>query len=140
MYIQKIRDHLQTRRTIITEKLNQCIINEYRKVNGKHQGISAHTDHEKRFGKEIVTVSLGADTTMVFTHPKKGTVNVFLPRRSVVVMTGESRWKWKHAAPATVKYLGPDGGKITKPEGYRRVSVTFRHVVGVDESDSESGE
>ena len=57
---------------------------------------------------------------MEFYHPDEGTVPVLLPPRSVLIMTGESRYIWSHAIPprksdvlpvSVLKTLG-DGGKI----------------------------
>ncbi len=37
---------------------------------------------------------------MEFSHPDGRTIPVFLPARSVLVMTGESRYVWTHSIPA----------------------------------------
>lgn len=100
---------------------NQCIVNEYT----RNQGIAAHVDSVK-FGPTIVGFSIGADSVMQFTNADQ-TVDVFLPRRSVLVMTGESRYEWKHGISKTVTYTH-NGMRITKPSDYRRVSLTYREV------------
>ena len=39
-------------------------------------------------------------TVMEFTHPDGNTIPVLLPARSVLIMTGESRYVWSHSIPA----------------------------------------
>jgi alkylated DNA repair dioxygenase AlkB len=101
----------------------QCIVNEYT----RKQGISAHTD-APIFGAVICSISLGADTVMNYDHPDGRSVPVFLARRSLVVMEEDAREVWKHSIPQTTSYRNPDGIRVTKPEDYRRVSLTFRVV------------
>lgn len=107
------------------ENPNQVIVNEYL----RQQGIAAHVDAPSQFGAVITTVSLGDEAVMVFRHVETGEeIMVLLPPRSSVSMTGDSRYKWTHAIPSRVTYL-VDGKKKTRPENWRRVSVTFRSVV-----------
>ena len=98
----------------------QCIVNEYT----RNQGINSHTD-AAIFGPTIVSVSLGDPTVMIFMRGEK-TIPIYLPPRSALILTGDSRYYWKHEIPARVTYELPDGRKITKPANYRRVSLTYR--------------
>lgn len=115
--ILEVADILQS----LQVTFNQCIVNEYT----RSQGIAAHVDSVK-FGSTIVGFSLGADCVMTFTKAQES-VDVFLPRRSVLVMSGESRYEWKHGISKKVTYTH-DGVRVTKPADYRRVSLTYREV------------
>ena len=107
-----------------------CIVNEYTGA----QGISAHTENF-RFGEPVVGLSLLSPCPIRFielTHPFDGSVRsgkagkaektgkrveVNLPGRSLLVMTGESRWDWQHEIARSKKDRGL---------GWKRVSLTFR--------------
>jgi len=101
---------------------DQLIVNEYR----PGQGISAHVDCEPCFGDVIASITLGSGCTMDFTrvygHEK---FSQHLEPRSLVVMTGEARYAWKHAIPPRKTDL-LDGRRIARG---RRVSLTFRTVL-----------
>lgn len=100
----------------------QLIVNEYT----RNQGIAAHIDKDV-FGDTVIGFSLGADCIMVFTRGHER-VEVFLPRRSLMVMTGDARYQWKHEIPKRVTYIHPQGQKVTKPQDYRRISLTYRRL------------
>lgn len=103
----------------------QCIVNRY--LRG--EGISAHTD-AKSFGPVIVSISLEAPTNMIFTHPSKETISLYLPRRSILILTGEARDTYKHEIPSRVTIDLPDRvTKISKPLDYRRISLTYRTLI-----------
>jgi len=111
-----------------------CIVNEYT----GNLGISAHTENFS-FGEPVVGLSLLSDCPMRFremTKPDGGSVrsgkaakaektgrmvDVPLRGRSLVVMTGEGRWKWQHEIMRSAKGRGP---------GWKRVSLTFRWKSG----------
>jgi alkylated DNA repair dioxygenase AlkB len=102
--------------------LNQCIVNKYE----PKQGISAHIDKES-FGPVIVCFTLGSGTTMTFTTIKNNEKIVFekyVEPNSVYLMTGESRYKWKHEIKSRVS----DETKNGKIRRGTRISVTFRTV------------
>lgn len=112
-------------------KPQYCIVNEYR----PGQGISAHVENF-RFGEPVCSLTLAGADSMRFhqlagahdgsvrtgkaaTAPKTGKrVDVHLPRRSLAVLTGDARNIWQHEIVR--------GRKMGKPEGWRRVSLTFR--------------
>lgn len=102
------------------QTFDQLIVNEY--VPG--QGIGAHIDSPV-FGNCIASVSLGAGIVMRFERAGHAPCDLWLPRRSVVVLTGDARHFWTHAiAPI----------KSDKNHGLRsrRVSLTFRSLVRND--------
>jgi len=83
------------------------------------------------FGDTIIGVSLGDDTVMKFTRDVNGEIeeyNLFLPKRSIMMMTGEARYKWKHSIDKKVSYLDDEGDKIVKAANYRRISLTYRTI------------
>jgi alkylated DNA repair dioxygenase AlkB len=96
----------------------QVIINEY--LPG--QGISKHIDADK-FGEPIISLSLGSPCVMTF---RQGDVSqdVLLKPRSLLIMSGESRWKWTHEIPPRKK--DKVNGTVVKRE--RRISLTFRRL------------
>jgi alkylated DNA repair dioxygenase AlkB len=100
---------------MMTQRPDQMIVNEYE----PGQGIAGHIDHTQLFGGEIVSVSLGSTVVMDFTRHANERMGVVLPARSAILLTGESRYVWRHgiAARKTDKGIGPRG---------RRVSLTFR--------------
>ncbi len=102
----------------------QCIINEYT----RGQGIAHHIDKPSQFGPVIVSISLGADVVMEFRHREHHDIDVLLPARSMLVMSGPSRYEWKHGIPRKIKYM-VDGIEVTKPMDYRRISLTYRSVI-----------
>jgi len=111
----------QNYRTVLLETPDQLIVNEY----FPGQGIAPHVDN-KQFADGIVSVSLGSDCVMEFTHVKTQTkIQLLLERRSLLLLTGESRYDWKHGINA-VKTDTINGLKIHRQ---RRVSFTFRRVL-----------
>jgi len=109
--IKQIGDWLNTE-GIIPLMPAQCIVNEYLKT----QGISKHTD-AKSFGPTIVSISLLQPCTMTFT---KGSdvVDLCLQPRSMLVLSGEARYVWKHEIKP-INHVSDD---------YRRLSLTFRTI------------
>eukprot|EP00698_Gefionella_okellyi_P004036 TRINITY_DN13750_c0_g1_i1.p1 TRINITY_DN13750_c0_g1~~TRINITY_DN13750_c0_g1_i1.p1 ORF type:complete len:214 (+),score=34.32 TRINITY_DN13750_c0_g1_i1:54-695(+) len=95
----------------------QLIINEYQ----PGQGISAHTDQVRDFGPVVVSLSLLTTVTMDLSNAS--TVHqVQLDRCSLLVLTEDARYKWRHAIAAR-KTDCIDG--VTAHRG-RRISLTFR--------------
>ncbi|MCU0432861.1 MAG: alpha-ketoglutarate-dependent dioxygenase AlkB [Bacteroidia bacterium] len=101
---------------------DQLIINEYE----PGQGITAHVDCEPCFEDVIVSVSLGSGCVMDFTHVSSAAhVPLYLSPRSVVAMSGESRYDWKHGIAA--RRNDKVAGRTLPRE--RRISLTFRKVI-----------
>jgi hypothetical protein len=130
-------------------RARQAIINLYR----PGEGISPHVDLLRRFGDGIVGVSLG-DGGVAMRFARAGEDgdehDVWLPSGSVLVLTGEARYKWTHGiAPrlrdkVEIAAAGEGDGWMWQERGVR-VSVTFRwllpgaDIVGGD-STSDDGE
>ncbi|OBS64061.1 hypothetical protein A6R68_07400 [Neotoma lepida] len=103
-------------------------------------GIPAHIDTHSAFEDEIISLSLGSEIVMDFKHPEGITIQVMLPRRSLLVMTGESRYLWTHGitprkfdtVQASEQFKGgiitSDIGDLTLSKRGTRTSFTFRKV------------
>lgn len=99
---------------------DQLIVNEY--MPG--QGIGAHVD-APAFGPVICSVSLGTPCVMDLTEVRgEGRESIVLAPRSLLVLGGEARHRWKHAIPVRES---DRIGDTDVPRG-RRVSMTFRTV------------
>lgn len=138
-----------------TTGARQAIVNLYR----PGEGIAPHVDLLSRFGDGIVGVSLGGGVAMRFARvgsgrEGEGEHEVWLPPRSVIVLTGEARYGWTHGIASRnwdkVEEEGGGGGGDGGGSGrwqwhYRepRVSVTFRwllpgaEIMGGGSSDSD---
>ena len=108
------------------EEPNQIIINEY--IPG--QGISNHIDCEPCFGNVIASLSLASDIVMNFTNVNDSAfqighiVPILLPRRSLLIITGNARYNWQHG----IKKVKWDTFNNLKLKRNRRISITFRNV------------
>ena len=63
-----------------------------------HPGVSfrAHYDSKKRWEEFIVGVNLNSEAELYFTKKDTKTVSVIIPPRSIYVLSGESRYEWRH--------------------------------------------
>ena len=66
---------------------DQCTVNRYE----PGQGIAPHVDAHGCCGDGIAALSLGAEVVMEFGGPDGRRVPMLLPRRSLMVMSGEAR-------------------------------------------------
>lgn len=97
---------------------DQVIVNEY--LPG--QGISTHVDCIPCFGPVIASLSLLAGVPMELSAIESARrTAVWLAPRSLLVLAGDARDRWRHAIPA--RKTDPGHG----PRG-RRLSLTFRTV------------
>ncbi|XP_040832817.1 alkylated DNA repair protein alkB homolog 8 [Ochotona curzoniae] len=120
----------------IKHKPDQLTINQYQPGHG----IPVHVDTHSAFEDEIISLSLGSEIVMDFKHPDGVAVAVMLPRRSLLVMTGESRYLWTHGITPrkfdTVQasehhksgIITGDVGDLTLNKRGVRTSFTFRKV------------
>ena len=94
----------------------QIIINKYE----PGEGISPHIDAEI-FGEPIITLSLKSSTTFIF-QKNDEIITFYLKPRTLVIMTGESRYLWKHSInPRKTDIIN---GKSIKRN--TRISITYR--------------
>lgn len=101
----------------------QCIVNEYDRT----QGIAPHVDNLV-FGNTIISLSIGDDGVLVFSKDNN-IYPCYLPRRSVMMISGAARYEWKHCIKKSATYTNPlTDEKIVKAVNYRRISLTYREL------------
>ncbi len=122
--------------------LSQMTVNEYE----PGQGIASHIDTFNCFGPDIYIVSMCSGITMTLTHQScmDASINsnttatddsenkdgmyrkkhVWLPPRSLLVLSGESRYEWGHCISS--RMLDKVNGTIIPRN--KRVSLTFRQA------------
>lgn len=98
---------------------NQLIVNEYK----PGQGIAWHTD-AKSFGDPIVTLSTCGSCIFEMKDADGNITELFLKPRTLVVMSGESRWEWQHRIPGR----GVDRFDNDDHIRHTRISFTYRWV------------
>jgi alkylated DNA repair dioxygenase AlkB len=105
------------------ESCNHVVVNEY----DAGQGIMPHCDAPLIFGKTVVALSLLSDCVMSFFDLKSDELlkKIVLPRRSLIVFEGDSRYGMKHYIS---KDLIETVGDVVI-ERSRRVSLTCRTVI-----------
>ncbi|XP_031564983.1 alkylated DNA repair protein alkB homolog 8-like [Actinia tenebrosa] len=133
----EILDRIMSR-GYIKNKPDQLTVNEYY----PGQGIPPHFDTHSAFEDGIVSLSLGAKISMEFRHPDGHHVSVMLPRRSLLVMTQESRYLWTHGITprkfdivneaqnleSSTEDKDDTASGLTQYERETRVSLTFRKI------------
>ena len=110
---------------------DQIIANEYE----PGQGIAPHVDRNC-FGPAVATLSLGDGWPMEFTPVRRRAepVEMMLDVGSILVLTGEARSTWMHG----IAKRKADGRGPSKRSRRRRVSVTFRTMVALNNLDKSS--
>jgi alkylated DNA repair dioxygenase AlkB len=109
-------------RGLMPRVADQVIVNEYE----AGQGIAPHVDCVPCFADTIASQTMGSSCLMEFTKVKtREKVPLFLPRRSLVVLSGEARYNWRHAIPA--RKSDTHQGRVVARG--RRLSLTFRNVL-----------
>lgn len=100
----------------------QVIINEYQ----AGQGIAPHIDCIPCFGEVVASLSLGSACVMDFMHAESQEKrSVMLPVGSLLILSGEARYRWKHGISARKS----DMWQGSKHPRTRRISLTFRSVI-----------
>ncbi|KAH8299627.1 hypothetical protein KR044_003649, partial [Drosophila immigrans] len=92
------------------------------------QGIPPHVDTHSAFMDPILSLSLQSDVVMDFRRNNE-LVHVLLPRRSLLVMSGESRYDWTHGIkPKHIDVVSTASGSLTTKARSKRTSLTFRRL------------
>jgi alkylated DNA repair dioxygenase AlkB len=118
------------------KEINQVAANEYLNVSG----IGAHVEDPVSFGPNLATLSLlspvhitltPTDLKMNRTGVDHGNyIKVLLEPRSLFILQGESRYKYRHGIRRSKLVPLPDGTTVNRAkDGYRRVSLTFRELL-----------
>lgn len=104
-----------------SEKIDQCVVNEYE----PGQGIAPHID-STIFGDQVINISLGHDIVMDFFGPNDEKKSFLLPKRSLLLVEGDARYKWKHGIAGRKTDKLENGGILRRG---RRISLTFRDSI-----------
>ncbi|KAI5730157.1 hypothetical protein M8J76_010619 [Diaphorina citri] len=105
----------------------QLTINQY--LPG--QGIPPHVDTHSPFGDVIISLSLLSDVIMEFRDTKDIHLPVLLPRRSLLLLTGDSRYGWTHGITPRKLDVVQTAQGVTVRQRELRLSCTFRWVNSV---------
>lgn len=101
-------------------ELDQLTINEYH----PGQGIPPHVDSHAPFKEAFTVLSLCGGVVMSFKSHKGQSKHLYLPPRSLYVLTGESRYAWFHSISERRSDRVEEQTLFRK----RRVSLTFRSI------------
>lgn len=109
-WLQEIANHIELIASF-KRPINHVILNRY------HPGesISPHVDNIVDFGSIIAILSLGIDANMTFFLGDQQ-VSILIPNLSLLIMSGESRYLWKHSLK--LKYTSISN----------RISISFRYI------------
>lgn len=92
------------------------------------QGIPPHVDTHSAFDEPILSLSLEGEIVMDFRRLEKK-VSVLLPRRSLLIMSGEARYDWTHGiTPRSMDVVRTPHGSLTIQKRQKRISLTFRRL------------
>ena len=95
-------------------------------------GITPHVDLPNRYADGILGVSLIGGAVMSFTKMdfiSEERYDVYMPLRSVYVMTGGARWDWNHGIEATMEdMVEEEEGRVRTMLRETRLSATFRYM------------
>jgi len=100
--------------------MDQLTINEYYPGGG----IPPHVDTHSPFEETIASLSLGSGIVISFKAMDGEEKHLYLPPRSMLLMSGEGRYAWQHKI-ATRKVDKIDGRMLART---RRLSLTFRRI------------
>jgi alkylated DNA repair dioxygenase AlkB len=125
-HIERLLDKIDKKEILDNRRFVQTIVNRYE----PGQGISPHTDSDV-FGDVICSLSTESSCVMKFIKADKS-VEMFLPRRSLLVLTGEARSKWKHEieklkVDSMLEIKDDFPQRINYPRT-TRISYTFRQL------------
>ena len=102
-------------------RCDQVTVNEY----PRGVGLAPHVDTHSAFGDTILSLSLLGGTVMEFRTSGEAHRAIYLPPRSLLVMHGESRYRWQHYIPHR-KFDTLEGEAAPTPRDDVRLSYTFR--------------
>ena len=128
-------------------RARQAIVNLY----NSGEGISPHVDLLKRFDDGIIGISFGSGCVMNFrkqrsvdpdeakadeayeqSYNKSNEWDLYLPERSIIVLSGDARYKWTHGIEGRTQDLvesANDNEGVECIERGVRMSVTFRWLL-----------
>ena len=112
---------------LTSEKYDQILINFY----DPGDSFPSHVDDPIAYGDTICSLSLLSDYNINFKNyigDRTGDrFDLNLPRRSLLVMSGDARYNWKHGILSKTFDYCSDGSIRTRKS---RISITCRRVIG----------
>lgn len=103
---------------------DQLTVNSY----APGQGIPSHVDTHSAFLDPIISLSLEGDIVMDFRRGLDRR-SVLIKRRSLLIMTGESRYDWTHGiTPRMMDVVMTTSGNLSTQRRTKRTSLTFRKL------------
>lgn len=114
---------------VTPDHFESVTVNEY--LPG--HGITPHID-SLSFGNEIFILNLGSSATMGLHPSPNHRQEVFIPRRSLTLLSGEIRSCWQHSIPSRTSDIGPEGREIPRATRY---SIVYRHRRGKSAIDAK---
>ncbi|XP_070503844.1 tRNA (carboxymethyluridine(34)-5-O)-methyltransferase alkbh8 [Chironomus tepperi] len=105
---------------------DQLTVNKYSPGNG----IPSHCDTHSVFEDPIISLSLGSSIVMEFKDPLNGKhCSILLPRKSLLIMSEESRYGWTHGIiPKVSDIVRTKHNFLTVQQRELRYSFTFRKL------------
>jgi hypothetical protein len=119
--VVEIPEYIQLLVNKFSTKYDQVTINIYNKKGC----ISGHVDTHSCFGGDIMVFSIGSNVTIQFISEAGRIYDVWVPRRSMLFMSGASRYSFKHKISGRSTDIDPEGNVIKRG---RRISITYRTV------------
>jgi alkylated DNA repair dioxygenase AlkB len=124
--ISTVREVFNTKRKF--SFINQVTVNEYK----RGQGIGSHVDTMSAFDDGILSLSLSSSCVMEFLEPDKGFKKlVYLPQRSLLLMSGPARSLWEHMI-VTRSTDCVNGSVLPRKT---RISLTLRTAISLPQKD-----
>jgi alkylated DNA repair protein alkB family protein 8 len=119
-------------KTVMFPDVNQLTINQYK----PGEGIGSHVDTPSAFGDGLISISLNSGVVMEFRKVKNIEEKdapplkklVYLPARSLVLMSGPARYEWEHQI--VTRRTDTHEGKVLPRK--LRVSLTLRTALKLD--------
>lgn len=109
---------------------DQITVNRY--PHNRRTGIGTHVDTHSEFDDCIAVISLGSATEIQFMLPESyenadlpEKVRLWLRPRSLMIMSGMSRYLYRHRIPVRVTDIDPNGNVAKREE---RISITVRKI------------
>lgn len=115
---------LASKQTDISFKPDQLTVNCYK----PGQGIPSHVDTHSAFEDVIISLSLGSSVIMEFKHEDGRHSPILLPRRSLTIISKESRYAWTHGITPRKLDVISINNQLTVIKRDTRVSFTFRKI------------
>ncbi|CEJ04187.1 hypothetical protein RMCBS344292_18154 [Rhizopus microsporus] len=62
-------------------------------------------------------------------------IDIVLPRRSLIILSGDARYKYKHSISKDLEEITPEGNIIHRE---KRISFTFREIIAWEDESKKT--